>query len=99
MKLKVAEYRKARGLTQEELGNVTGLGQPAISRIERMARGIRLDHLETLAQFFHVPVSELINEDNSAGEFSEFFKHFSSLPEDTKRSLMTLAMSSRGAEN
>jgi transcriptional regulator with XRE-family HTH domain len=42
--------REARGYTQEELANITGLGRTYISRVEQAVINITLANLETLAK-------------------------------------------------
>ncbi|MEM9046721.1 MAG: helix-turn-helix transcriptional regulator [Pseudomonadota bacterium] len=92
MRLRVTEYRKASGMSQLDLALASGLGQSAVSRIENMTRGVRLDHLEAVAKVFGVPVKELIIEDDDEDDdFVAFYKVFSRLPHATRMNLQSLA--------
>lgn len=46
----VAEQRKARGLSQQELGTLTGTTQSAIARLESGGRPPRIDTLLRIAE-------------------------------------------------
>lgn len=93
MRLRVTEYRQAAKMSQMELAHEAELGQSQISRMENMARGIRLDHLEAVARVFGVPVTELIVEDNDDDEFVTFYKVFGNMPPELKQNLVNLANS------
>jgi transcriptional regulator with XRE-family HTH domain len=57
----VRAARLARGWTQEELAEQTGLAAVQISRIERGAREIRLTTLLRLLAALDVPPAELLD--------------------------------------
>lgn len=58
---KIRELRNAAGLSQERLGEITGLDRTYISGIERGVRNPALRNLEKLAKALKVKVSDLID--------------------------------------
>ncbi|MGV9676456.1 helix-turn-helix domain-containing protein [Nocardia sp. NPDC003482] len=56
---KIAELRRARGLTQEQLAERSDLALPTIAAIERGKRWPRLMTLQKLAKALHVPTGDL----------------------------------------
>lgn len=56
----VASLRRHRGLTQEQLAEITDLSLPTIAAIERGLRWPRLGTLRRIAKALHVPSSELL---------------------------------------
>ena len=78
--------RKARGLSQEELGEMTQLGQSNISAWERGGRLPLPDGLIKLASFFNCTIDELlgfdVNERNEDLLFVE--QKYLSLKEEDK---------------
>jgi transcriptional regulator with XRE-family HTH domain len=57
----VGRLRKARGLTQEQLGWAAGLHQTAVARIESGERKPNLDTVFKLAAGLEVPPAELFD--------------------------------------
>ncbi|CAH8712469.1 helix-turn-helix domain-containing protein [Paenibacillus thiaminolyticus] len=55
---KIRSFRKSRGLTQEELGEMVALPQPYIGGIERGERNISLDTLQKLLEALDVTPKE-----------------------------------------
>jgi transcriptional regulator with XRE-family HTH domain len=58
---KIRELRHNAELSQEKLGEITGLDRTYISGIERGVRNPSLRNIEKLAKAFKVKVTELIN--------------------------------------
>jgi transcriptional regulator with XRE-family HTH domain len=54
--------RKERGLTQEELAELSGLDRTYISGIERGRRNVALRNIEVLAQALDVSICELFED-------------------------------------
>jgi transcriptional regulator with XRE-family HTH domain len=52
-------WRKHRGLTQEALGQATGIARTYISDIERGARNISLQNMARLAEALGISIPEL----------------------------------------
>ncbi len=52
--------RKARGMTQTELGNKTGLNRTSISNIELGRQRIMLHDIEKIAETLNVKLTELL---------------------------------------
>jgi transcriptional regulator with XRE-family HTH domain len=63
----IQRVRVRAGLTQGQLGELTGLGQPLVSRIEAGARKIDLVELVRVAAALDVTVDDLLSEALSAG--------------------------------
>lgn len=56
---RIKTLRKARGLSQEELAELSSLDRTYISGIERGLRNVALRNIESLAQALEVSISEL----------------------------------------
>lgn len=56
----VRATRGARGLTQEKLGELTGLDRKTVNRIEQGTHGTSVDHLLLIADALDVPLSDLV---------------------------------------
>lgn len=62
MKLKLRELRKARGVTQKQISQETGIAHSTLSLIERGKREPEVGTLQTLAGYFGVTLAELLGE-------------------------------------
>lgn len=60
---RIAGFRKAAGLTLEELGAATGLSKSYLSRVENLKTAINISSLERLAEAFVVPVGAFFEEE------------------------------------
>lgn len=58
----IAKYRKAAGLSQNQLAEALDLGNEAISRIERGIVIPTVERIIKMAEIFDCPVSELLTE-------------------------------------
>ena len=59
--IRIRELRAARGMTQEDLAELSGLSRQYIGDVERGVRNISLVNIEKLARAFKTPLSELFN--------------------------------------
>ena len=59
---RVRALRKERGLSQEELADLSGLDRTYISGIERGLRNVALRNIEALAKALDVSISELFED-------------------------------------
>ena len=57
---KIRQLRQARGIQQDRLAYLMGVGQSTMSRVECGSRNGRLSLLIKLAKFFNVNVDELL---------------------------------------
>jgi len=57
----VQRYRKAAGLTQEQLGELTGLDRGYISGVERGVRNPAIANIEKLAKALRVKTAQLFD--------------------------------------
>jgi len=57
---RLADLRRARGISQEEVAELIGVQPETISRYETAARHMSLDVLDRLARLFKVPISALV---------------------------------------
>ncbi|MGW0495028.1 helix-turn-helix domain-containing protein [Streptomyces sp. NPDC003007] len=57
---KVRAVRTQRRLTQEKLGELSGLDRKTINRIEQGTHGTNIDHLLLVAAALDTPLSELV---------------------------------------
>lgn len=60
--LHIQRLREARGVTQAQLAEATGLTQSSISRIERGGRELTLSNMRSIAQALNCSVGELLGE-------------------------------------
>lgn len=59
----VRRYRKAKGLSQEKLGELSELHRTYISDIERFQRSIALENVQRIADALEIEVYKLFMED------------------------------------
>ena len=57
--MRVAEERRKRGLTQQELADMTGMKQANIARIEAGRYSVRFDTLQAIAEAMDMKVDLL----------------------------------------
>jgi transcriptional regulator with XRE-family HTH domain len=58
----VRRHRKAAGLTQEELGELSGLDRAYISGVERAVRNPTVVSVEKIAGALHIPPGKLFEQ-------------------------------------
>lgn len=80
MNEKLAELRKAKGLTQKELAETLHVSRQAISRWEVGTAAPSLDNLMYLSQLYGVPLDDLVTEGDTVSETEEAAP--SHVPED-----------------
>lgn len=59
---KIKEFRKKRGLTQKQLGNLCGMADSAIRRYENGRANPKIETLRKIADALEVNVTELLND-------------------------------------
>lgn len=57
---RIAELRKQRGLTQEQLANELNIGANHLSKIERGLKGLSMDLMIEIAVFFKVSFEYIV---------------------------------------
>lgn len=55
------EYRKEKGLSQEELANICDLHRTYIGSVERGERNISIDNMEKIAIALEIDIKELLS--------------------------------------
>lgn len=60
MQTNIRQRRESLGLSQEKLGEMVGLSQNTVSRLETGETRLNSDHLEALARFFGCHVIDLL---------------------------------------
>ncbi|MGW5123340.1 helix-turn-helix domain-containing protein [Streptomyces sp. NPDC004069] len=58
---RVRTARKARRVSQEKLGEITGLDRKTINRIERGTHATLIDHLLLIARALDTPLRDLVD--------------------------------------
>jgi len=58
---RIKELRSVKGITQEDLAELSGLSRQYIGDVERGARNISLINIEKIAGAFDISLSELLN--------------------------------------
>ena len=91
---KLKELRKARGLTTYELGQLCGIHQSTISKLENGKRRLDIEALSKLAKALKVNVNEIIDEDLD----NEELRHKQYLEED-KKSEVTFCLNENDLED
>jgi transcriptional regulator with XRE-family HTH domain len=61
LKLRLREYREARGWSLAHVGDLVGASAPHVSELERGVKRINNDWLEKFAEVYEVPVRELFH--------------------------------------
>lgn len=59
--IRIRELRSARGITQEDLADLSGLSRQYIGDVERGVRNISLINIEKIANAFKITLSELFD--------------------------------------
>ncbi len=59
--IRIKELRAARGITQEDLAELSGLSRQYIGDVERGVRNISLANIDKIARAFKITLSELFN--------------------------------------
>lgn len=87
--LKLKELMQARGLSQSDIANLSGISQTIVSRWLRTDLEPRISNLKPLAKALNVRVIDLLD-DYSDKELSEEEKKFLALPEKKKKMLIDI---------
>ena len=64
---RVRKYRRQKGMSQEQLGEIVGFSQSKISKIEH-GDWDSLSDLRLIAKALEVPIEELVREDEHSDE-------------------------------
>lgn len=68
---KLAELRKSKGLTQEELAEALFVSRTAISKWESGRGYPSIDSLKAIAKYFHVTIDELYSSTKMTAELTQ----------------------------
>ena len=97
-RMNIAPLRKQRGLTQEDLADLTKLTQPTISRAERGDDGATLATFKSIAAALQVPLEALFSAERSLIE-SELLAIFRTLPAERQKGWLDMArLASQGRQ-
>ncbi|WP_054773314.1 helix-turn-helix domain-containing protein [Methylogaea oryzae] len=99
---RIKRAREERRLTQKQLGEMVGIDQAHISRLERGEKGMAIDSLAAIAKALHVSLSDIMEDakegadaartrDGISDEAMEFAKAFDSLPPNQRAALRQVA--------
>jgi len=66
MTTSIKSHRKAKGITQVKLAEITSMDQASISRIENDKQGVSVSQLQRIANALQVELSELVENDAHA---------------------------------
>ncbi|MGE7827327.1 helix-turn-helix domain-containing protein [Paenibacillus sp. NPDC093718] len=66
--IRIRAFRKAKGLTQADLGELVDLPQPYVGGIERGERNISLDTLQKLLEALHITPTDLFRDYDNRSE-------------------------------
>ncbi len=86
---KLKELMKAKGLSQSDVANLSGISQTIVSRWLRTDLEPRISNLKPLAKALNVRVIDLL-EDYSDENLTETEKTFLALPENKKQMLIDI---------
>lgn len=82
--MNIANLRRLRGLNQNELADLVGITQGAISRAEAGEDGVTLRNYKAIADALRVPLAELFQDDRTKAE-NEIMDLFRRLPKDRQQ--------------
>lgn len=88
--MNIATLRRARGLTQIDLAELTKLTQPTISRAERGDDSTTMATFKSIAAALGVQVEELFTSERSALEM-ELLRIFRTMPADRQKGWLDMA--------
>lgn len=91
MRLNLRAIRTARGLTIDQMAEMTGLSRGFLSQIETGKRDPGVGSLETIAQALHVPLISLIDAGSDSDLLVRAFDLFRGLPVEEQKSLVLVA--------
>jgi transcriptional regulator with XRE-family HTH domain len=60
---RLRQIRQLKGLSQEELADMSGLHRTYVGSVERSERNISIDNIERLAKALEVDIVELLKEE------------------------------------
>lgn len=92
--MRIAEIRKARGLSQTELAEMVGVEQPTISRLEKGNDSVTLRLVRQVAKALGVEVSDLFLDERTMAERA-LLQAFRSLPPDRQTGWLDMARALR----
>ncbi|MGB0373279.1 MAG: helix-turn-helix domain-containing protein [Opitutales bacterium] len=94
---RVRELRLKSGLSQQEVADQLGIGQPSYADWERRNVAISADQIKRLAEIFAVPVQELFSDEDSksgrtgpVGRAQRAFTELSELPRPRQKELLEI---------
>lgn len=82
--MNIARLRKANGLTQTDLADMTGLSQATISRAEKGDDGVTLGHFKAIASALNVALGDLFSDNRTAVE-QALLNAYRDLPPDRQK--------------
>ena len=92
---RIAELRKARGITQVELAKTLGIAQQTMAHYEGGVSRVAVSHLPTLARTLGVSIEELLGEGTAragkrgpAPKIQQQLERVSALPKAKQRAVM-----------
>jgi transcriptional regulator with XRE-family HTH domain len=89
--MRVAQIRKAKGLSQSELASMIGVEQPTISRIEKGSDGVTLRLLNQVAEALGVETASLFIDSRVEGE-EVILRAFRSMTAERQQGWLDLAV-------
>lgn len=82
----VAKYRQASGLTQAQLAEILGIGNDAVSRMERGTTVPTVLRLLELSEIFQCEIADLITESSARSmDQARYLEHLLNQLEDSER--------------
>ena len=79
---RIAELRKAKGISQEELGDILSTSRQAISKWERGEADPDISRLKDLAVYFNVSIDYLLGYDVEAISVNHFIERLKTCSEN-----------------
>ena len=91
MRLKLKEIRKTRGLTLDQLADLSGLSKAFLSQLETGKRMPSADTLGVLAETFAVSITDLIDGEGDSREIVRLDELARSMSAEDLRRLVAIA--------
>ena len=92
MKIRIADLRRARGITQADLAHMSDIRIATLSELETGKGNPRLSTLEAVAAALGCTVVDLFEDGGDDPSASEIITALSALPAEERRSILTLVL-------
>lgn len=83
----IKKYRDAKNMTQQQLADIIGVSNRAVSRWENKSTLPELENICMIASALGVDINDIMPQNICGLECDEFIKYYSSIPDDERKFL------------